>query len=74
MLKWVHGVRQWGYKKIKERNEAIDKRNYARAALDLIGVDVNKMAEAGVRYSINLSQPIQARPVVRKTRSSGVSI
>lgn len=74
VLKWVHGVRQWGYKKIKERNEAIDKRNYARAALDLIGVDVNKMAEAGVKYSMNFAESQPVRQVVRRQRSSGVRL
>ena len=63
VLKWVRGSRVWGYKKMRARNEALDTRNYARAALNLIGVDVDKMAEKGYRFKRDLSAPRAPRPV-----------
>ena len=71
---YVRGNLVWGYKKTRERNEAIDKRVYARAAVDLIGVDVNKMAENGVKFLRNVSEPIMPANRGRRTISSGVSI
>lgn len=41
------------YEKTQERNEALDCRVYARAALNLVGVDVDKMASAGVSFTRN---------------------
>lgn len=76
VLHWVRGVRQWGYKKTRERNEAIDKRNYARAALDLIGgaAYVDQMAEAGTRFLIDVSNPPMPQRQVRREASGGVSV
>lgn len=59
VIRWNHGVRVWAYKKIRERNEAIDTNNYAYAALHLLGIDVDKMAEAGVKFRRNLAEPQQ---------------
>lgn len=72
----MRGVRQWGYKKTRERNEAIDKRNYARAALDLIGgaAYVDQMAEAGTRFLIDVSNPPMPQRQVRREASGGVSV
>lgn len=71
---YVRGNLVWGYKKTRPRNEAIDKRVYARAAVDVIGVDVNKMAENGVKFLRNVSEPIVPANRGRRTISSGVSI
>lgn len=71
--KWTRGSMHWAYKKIRERNEALDCRVYARAALNLVGVDVDKMSEAGVKYLMNVSNavPVQRK---RKVLSKGVRI
>lgn len=49
------------YEKIYERNEALDCRVYNRAALNLVGVDVDKMAAAGVSYTRNPAAKMQAQ-------------
>ena len=71
---YVRGNLVWGYKKTRPRNEAIDKRVYARAAVDVIGVDVNKMAENGLKFLRNVSEPIVPANRGRRIISSGVSI
>ena len=71
---YVRGNLVWGYKKTRERNEALDRRIYARAALDLIGVDVNAMAENGVKFLRNVSEPYVPENQGRRTISSGVSV
>ena len=73
VMKWVRGSRVWAYKKIRPRNEALDTRNYAYGALRLSGIDVDKMAEAGVKFTRNLAAPRQARPIQRQV-SKGVSL
>jgi phage terminase large subunit GpA-like protein len=71
---YVRGNLVWGYKKTRERNEALDRRIYARAALDLIGVDVDAMAENGVKFLRNVSEPYVPENQGRRTISSGVSV
>lgn len=59
----------WEYKKTRERNEALDCRVLARAAVNLVGVDLDKLAELGRPYTFN-----PARGMARKkrgVRSSG---
>lgn len=46
------------YEKIYERNEPLDCRVYARAALNLVGIDVDKMAETGNSYTRNPARRI----------------
>ena len=41
------------YEKIYERNEPLDCRVYSRAALNLVGIDVDKLAESGKNYTRN---------------------
>lgn len=72
--KWVKGHQVWAYKKIRARNEAIDKRCYSRAAVNLLGIDVNKWAEAKQRYMHNVNMPMGGRRVQRRTLSKGVSV
>lgn len=72
VTKWVRGSKVWAYKKIRARNESLDTRNYAYAALRLSGIDVDKMAEAGLKFTRNLAAPAVARPKVR-TLSKGIS-
>lgn len=67
--KWVRGSQVWGYKKIRPRNEALDKRNYARGALQLTGIDVDKFAAAGKKFLRNVS----AGPVRRKKQIREIS-
>jgi phage terminase large subunit GpA-like protein len=70
---YVRGALVWGYKKTRPRNEAIDKRNYARAALDTLGLDLNKMAENGYKFLRNVSEPV-VRNSGRRILSGGVSV
>jgi phage terminase large subunit GpA-like protein len=49
----------YSYEKVRDRNEALDCRVYARAALNLVGVDVDKMANAGVCYTRNPAKRVQ---------------
>lgn len=53
------------YEKVRERNEALDCRVYARAAVNLVGIDVDKMAQAGVSYT---KRPIQRGSAPRPVR------
>ena len=73
VMKWVRGSRVWAWKKIRPRNEALDTRNYAYGALRLSGVDVDKMAEAGIKFTRNMAAQRQARPVQRQV-SRGISL
>ncbi|WP_407440573.1 phage terminase large subunit family protein [Fibrobacter sp.] len=41
------------YEKVYERNEPLDCRVYSRAALNIVGVDVDKMESMGVNYTKN---------------------
>jgi phage terminase large subunit GpA-like protein len=50
------------YEKVRDRNEALDCRVYARAALNLVGVDVDKLAASGRSYTRN---PSKAAPIRR---------
>ena len=72
--KWVRGAQVWGYKKLRPRNEALDKRNYARAALNLTGMNVDKMAERGVRFRRNVSAVPSVHGYGRRTISTGVKL
>ena len=47
------GFLTYSYEKVYDRNEPLDCRVYARAALNLVGVDVDKMAASGVSYTRN---------------------
>ena len=58
------GFLTYSYEKIYDRNEPLDCRVYARAAINLVGIDVDKMAEAGVSYTRNPSR----RPAYHGTR------
>ena len=69
---YVRGNLVWGYKKTRPRNEAIDKRNYARAALDTLGVDLDKMAENGYKFLRNVSEPVQGKG--RRVLSGGIGV
>lgn len=73
VTKWVRGSRVWSYKKIRDRNEALDIRNYAYGALRLSGVDVDKLAQAGMKFKINLAAPRPMRQHQRQV-SRGVSL
>lgn len=73
VTKWVRGSKVWSYKKIRNRNEALDIRNYAYGALRLSGVDVDKLAQAGVKFKINLAAPRPVRPHQQQV-SRGVSL
>lgn len=71
--KWVRGSQVWAYKKIRPRNEALDKRNYARGALNVTGIDVDKFAAAGRKFLRNVNVPVQRRSGFR-TLSGGVKL
>lgn len=73
VTKWVRGSKVWSYKKIRNRNEALDIRNYAYGALRLSGVDVDKLAQAGIKFKINLAAPRPMRPHQQQV-SRGVSL
>lgn len=73
VTKWVRGSRVWAYKKIRDRNEALDIRNYAYGALRLSGIDVDKLAQAGMKFKINLAAPRPMRPRQQQV-SRGVSL
>lgn len=51
-----------GYEKIYDRNEPLDCRVLARAAINLVGVDVDKLAASGLSYTRN---PAKRSPVRR---------
>ena len=57
--KWVRGSQVWAYKKLRPRNEALDKRNYARGALNIVGIDVDKFADAGRKFLRNVAAPVR---------------
>lgn len=59
--KWVRGAQVWAYKKLRPRNEALDKRNYARGALNITGIDVDKFADAGKKFLRNLNAPVHRK-------------
>lgn len=73
VVKWVRGSRVWTYKKIRDRNESLDIRNYAYGALRLSGIDVDKMAQAGLKFTRNLAAPRRAQLIQRQV-SKGVSL
>lgn len=49
--------------KIRERNEALDCRNYARAALEISGVDLNKLALIRQGKAVKKKKPVTAQQV-----------
>ncbi|WP_173384960.1 terminase gpA endonuclease subunit, partial [Fibrobacter succinogenes] len=71
--KWVRGVLVWAYKKIRARNEALDIRNYARGALNITGIDVDKFAAAGRKFLRNPNAPARPKSGI-KLVSKGVSL
>lgn len=71
--KWVRGSQVWAYKKIRPRNEALDKRNYARGALNVTGIDVDKFAAAGRKFLRNLNAPVKKAASFR-TISGGIKL
>ena len=71
--KWVRGSQVWAYKKIRPRNEALDKRNYARGALNVTGIDVDKFAAAGRKFLRNLNAPVKKAAGFR-TISGGIKL
>ena len=60
----VNGNLVYSYKKTRERNEALDLMVYNRAALNLLRLDLNKMAENRQKVTWN--------PNRNMVRSSGV--
>ena len=71
--KWVRGVLVWAYKKIRARNEALDIRNYARGALNITGIDVDKFAAAGKKFLRNPNAPSKHKSSM-KLISKGVNL
>lgn len=71
--KWVRGVLVWAYKKIRARNEALDIRNYARGALNITGIDVDKFAAAGKKFLRNPNAPAKHKSSM-KLISKGVNL
>ena len=69
--KWVRGSQVWAYKKLRPRNEALDKRNYARGALNIVGIDVDKFADAGRKFLRNVAAPVR-RPSGPRLVSGGI--
>ena len=69
--KWVRGSQVWAYKKLRPRNEALDKRNYARGALNIVGIDVDKFADAGRKFLRNFAAPVR-RPSGPRLVSGGI--
>lgn len=68
------GFAVYSYEKVYARNEPLDCRVYARAALNLTGVDVDKFAENGTVYT---KRPASNRVPVRRGHrilSSGAKI
>jgi len=65
LISWEYKLRTAGI-----RNEALDCRVYARAAVDLVGVDLNKLAALGRPYTFNPTK--SAMKKARGTRSTGV--
>lgn len=55
----------YSYEKVYERNEPLDCRVYSRGALNLTGVDVDKMASMGMSYTKNpTNRPVRRPPRV----------
>ena len=68
--KYRNGLVHWEYKKIRERNEALDCRVLARAAVNLVGMDLEKLSTLGRPYTFNPGKSVVRR--ARGVRSSGV--
>lgn len=62
------------YKKIRPRNEALDLSVYNRAALDLLRLDLNKMADQGQCVTWNPSVPIVKKAAPKQQRSRGFKL
>lgn len=63
---WKRGAMVWEYVKTRARNEALDIRVYSRAALNVIGADLDRLADAGYRYTQKPGQPTQGHKTARK--------
>lgn len=73
--RWVRGTQVWGYKKIRARNEALDKRNYAYGALKLLGTDIDALADMGYKFTRNLAEEETVEEVENvPKRQNGVKI
>lgn len=72
---WKRGSMVWEYVKTRARNEALDMRVYARAAVNICGADIDRMAASGYRYT---RKPMQAQHGAvsqgRRTLNSGVKL
>ncbi|MBR6832842.1 MAG: phage terminase large subunit family protein [Fibrobacter sp.] len=55
------GFLTYSYEKIYDRNEPLDCRVYARAAINLVGIDVDKLADSGKSYTRNPAKKIPIR-------------
>ena len=70
--RYSNGLVHWYYKKIRERNEALDCRILARAAVNLVGVDLDRLAALGKPYTFN---PGKLAPRKRRVvRAPGVAL
>jgi phage terminase large subunit GpA-like protein len=72
--KWSHGQMMYAYKQMRPRNEALDCRVYARAALNLVGIDVDKMALSQRKFSADPKRSAAAAVYRRRMISGGVRI
>lgn len=58
----------WKWEKIRERNEALDKRQLNRAALEITSVDLDKMT------SPYLAQPVVTTPRKKRRKKTGIKL
>lgn len=56
------GFLTYAYEKVYERNEPLDCRVYARAAINLTGLDVDKLACLGMSFTRNPAQRMVRKP------------
>lgn len=56
------GFLTYAYEKVYERNEPLDCRVYARAAINLTGLDVDKLASLGMSFTRNPAQRMVRKP------------
>ncbi len=56
------GFLTYAYEKVYERNEPLDCRVYARAAINLTGLDVDKLASLGMSFTRNPAQRTVRKP------------
>lgn len=68
--RYTNSLVKWEYKKTRERNESLDCRVLSRAAVNLVGVDLEKLAAIGKPYTFNPNRQVVKRK--RGVRSAGV--